>query len=993
MTRTPRPFAVRTPFVNANVEGTEFSVRVDDNGTVIAVMEGRVSASNEQGTLELTDGGAALTVAKSAPKAIVLRPADAVQWALYYPPIVEPGGGSAAPAALREAQSLYRDNRFADAIARLEGRDADVSSAGFLTFRASLLLRVGRIDDAIPDLERALALEPASGDAQALLAITALAVNDKERARRLAVHALELDPRSTSARIALSYVQQSEFKIDDALATTRAAVDQAPDNALAQARLAELLLSVGDESAALAAADRARQLQPGLSRTHTIAGFAALAGTHIAEALSAFTRAVALDPSDPVARLGLGLARIRGGDLQGGREDLEVAAVLDPVNSLLRSYLGKVYYDEGRPRLSRSQLDLAKSFDSRDPTPWLYQALAAQQDNDAIEAFSALQQALERNDARAVTRSRLLLDQDKATMSASLAQIYSDLGFQQLALSTAYRDLAFDPANPALHKFLAETYLASSGLDSARPSEALQAQLYQPLGVFMTDPLIGENRLFLLKASGIKPFFRGDPARLLDRSGVTLNVEGFGGTRDTAGYRILGEGTGDVVAGSIGAVGFRSDGFRPEEPLKEHSASAFVQAALDSRTSVQAQWVRSFIDRGELLGAFDPDSVLPVSDQEQIERLRFGLRHSPTPNVDTVVSAVTEKATFKQSGLGFGFEDTDTHSRSVEAQATIATPAARYVVGVGGLWADTTSNPTDLSPDPFKVSRSQSNAYAYAYPRLTEGLIATLGLSLDRSKLGDREVHSVNPKLGAFWQPADWATFHAAALKSLQRDVVSSLTIEPTQFAAVNQMLFGVEQTRWRHYGAGADFRLAGNAYVGFDVVERRGKFPLGDDWRNFSTTTGRAYFNKILTPHLAFAAEYYYDRYHEPNEDGDALLGRTSLRTHRVPLTLTWQALPSANVQLRGTYVQQSGLLQSIGGPAFHPDHGFWVADLDFTYRLPNQAGSIQLVVRNLFNKRFAFEEPDIRNPVLAASNLILLSVRLQFPNVLHQPWKEGNK
>ena len=30
ITRTPRPFSVRTPFVNANVQGTEFAVQVDD---------------------------------------------------------------------------------------------------------------------------------------------------------------------------------------------------------------------------------------------------------------------------------------------------------------------------------------------------------------------------------------------------------------------------------------------------------------------------------------------------------------------------------------------------------------------------------------------------------------------------------------------------------------------------------------------------------------------------------------------------------------------------------------------------------------------------------------------------------------------------------------------------------------------------------------------------------------------------------------------------
>jgi ferric-dicitrate binding protein FerR (iron transport regulator) len=59
MTRTPRPFKVRTPFVNGGVEGTEFSVRVDERATQIVVFEGRVRAENAAGEVELAGGQAA----------------------------------------------------------------------------------------------------------------------------------------------------------------------------------------------------------------------------------------------------------------------------------------------------------------------------------------------------------------------------------------------------------------------------------------------------------------------------------------------------------------------------------------------------------------------------------------------------------------------------------------------------------------------------------------------------------------------------------------------------------------------------------------------------------------------------------------------------------------------------------------------------------------------------------------------------------------------
>ena len=54
--------------------------------------------------------------------------------------------------------------------------------------------------------------------------------------------------------------------------------------------------------------------------------------------------------------------------------------------------------------------------------------------NRPVEALQSLQRSIELNDNRAVYRSRLRLDEDRATRSASLARIYDDLGFQQRAL-------------------------------------------------------------------------------------------------------------------------------------------------------------------------------------------------------------------------------------------------------------------------------------------------------------------------------------------------------------------------------------------------------------------------------------------------------------------------------------------------------------------------------------------------------------------------------
>ena len=88
--RMPRGLKVMTPFVNAAVEGTEFFVKVEREQTFLSVFEGRVAATNEAGSLTLASGQSSVAQAGQAPALrLVVRPRDAVQWALYYPPILD----------------------------------------------------------------------------------------------------------------------------------------------------------------------------------------------------------------------------------------------------------------------------------------------------------------------------------------------------------------------------------------------------------------------------------------------------------------------------------------------------------------------------------------------------------------------------------------------------------------------------------------------------------------------------------------------------------------------------------------------------------------------------------------------------------------------------------------------------------------------------------------------------------------------------------------
>ncbi|UCE79854.1 MAG: FecR domain-containing protein, partial [Nitrospiraceae bacterium] len=402
ISRFPRTLKIVTPFVNGTVEGTEFLVEVIEDQSRITVFEGQVLAVNDAGSLTLMTGQSAVAREGQAPAMrVVVRPRDAVQWALYYPPI------------------LMHDS------SGIKDVQEEVSDPRFFTSRASMLLAVGRVDEARKDIEKALNLAPGYSDAIALQSIIAVVQNEKIEAMRLAQNAVEAGPDSLAARIALSYAQQANFDLDGALASLQEAVKLAPENSLAWARLSELWASFGNLDKALDAAEKAVSLNPDLARTQTVLGFSYLTQIKIDSALNTFGKAIELDQADPLPRLGLGLAKIRKGKLKEGRREIEIATSLDPGQSIIRSYLGKAYYEEKRENLAMDQYGMAKELDPLDPTSFFYDAIQKQTLNRPVEALHDMQKAIELNDNRAIYRSKLLLDEDLAARSAGLARIYS----------------------------------------------------------------------------------------------------------------------------------------------------------------------------------------------------------------------------------------------------------------------------------------------------------------------------------------------------------------------------------------------------------------------------------------------------------------------------------------------------------------------------------------------------------------------------------------
>jgi len=297
--RGPQSLDVKTPFTVAGVRGTEFYVGVEQDRTLLTVFEGTVVADSQAGSLALASGQSAVAERGKAPvQQIVARPRDAVQWALYYPPVVyfrpdEFPAGPGWPDAVRVSLEASTSGDIQRAFDGIRNVPDTVSDSRFFAYRASLLLAVGRVDEAGADIQRALQLRANDPNALALQTIIAVAQNDPARALQVAQQAVQAAPGSATAQTALSYAQQAQFDLEGARRSLEEAVAREPQNALAWARLAEMHASFGDLGKALDAAQKAVALQPNLARTQTVLGYAYLMQVKTREAREAFERALA----------------------------------------------------------------------------------------------------------------------------------------------------------------------------------------------------------------------------------------------------------------------------------------------------------------------------------------------------------------------------------------------------------------------------------------------------------------------------------------------------------------------------------------------------------------------------------------------------------------------------------------------------------------------------------------------------------------------------
>ena len=892
----PDEFQVDTPTVSGVVRGTEFTLQVAEDGeSKFQVLDGELALTNALGALTLRRGEEGVAAAGKSPRKTAVitaaAAADAVQWCLYYPGILNPEElhfSTEAHLALKESLAAYRSGDLPGALVRYPDPREPSSDEERIYF-AAVLLAVGEAAKA----ERLLAsasLGATDMHLQGLGDGLMKVIDAVKQPGRSTVGDQPFHTNSATAWLAESYWQQSRFYLDPALSAARRATELAPDFAFAWTQVAELEFGFGRTKQALAALETSLHLAPRNAQALALKGFLLAARNRTADATTWFDKAIRADGALGNAWLGRGLCLIRQGQTEAGRADLQTAAALEPNRSVLRSYLGKAWSETGHDRLAAKELALAVSLDPQDPTPWLYSALIKELENQINGAVRDLEESVRLNDSRQVYRSRLLLDEDRAVRGANLAGVYAEAGMSDVSLREAGRAVSGASADYSAHLFLANSYNALRDLNGINLryetpwlNEYLLANLLAPAAAGVFSPNITQQEY----------------ARLFehDRLGLVSSTE-YASQGDWAQnavhYGIL-----DNFSYTLEEDYRSQNGWRPNQDLEALAATVKLKQQLDPEDSVFLQATYSQTDSGDLTQTLYPTEArtgLRVKETQD-PFLLTGWHHQWSPGSHTLALAAywrdrftthdpAQSVLFVRTGTlgvnGVASDDPrapanyqdDFEGYTAELQQIRESAGNALVAGArlqGGRhetysklgessltdFVIGTNPPPGLlvtSPATTDLARStfaRVAAYAYDTWRLLDNLRLTGGFSYDWLNYpdnfrdpplssGKNTTDQLSPKAGVIWEATSHTVIRGAYTESLGGvSFDQSLRLEPPQVAGFNQAFRSLAPESAAGLFSGARFqtrefsleqKLWANTYLGaqLDWLSESGSRELG---------------------------------------------------------------------------------------------------------------------------------------------------------------------
>ena len=961
---------VRTPTVSAAIRGTEFTVEVVGDESIISVLDGHVECYNEYGSVPAGSGELVTTKLGQAPvKSLLVKPKEKVQWALHVPPLLTTLDTQVSLSVKEKATAAYK------------------------------ALTAGEFDIA-DQLGSEITVESASLGS-AFQALAAILKDEKSIAVNKAAEAVANNPYSETVAIVQSYALQAQGEIEAALA----ALERLPVrdfSAFFLTRRAELKLAQNDVDGAANDIEAALAKNPSDPTTRAYAlstkGFLALIENESTTAENLFKQAIQLDETYPTAHLGEGLALTQQGQVEAGSASMATAVHLAPTTSIYRSYLGKSLFERNKNLLSNEEFNRAIELDPNDPTPRLYRSFQRLAENNPVEALDDVTASAKLNNNRAVYRSSLLLDQDQAVRKASLAEVYSALGFGEVARVQALSSVSQDYTNFSGHRYLANAYTSNFQFEAGRSERAL-ANLLAPLGFNSLQPIAQnsfgdyttlferneqrtaithsiDSQLQRYEASVTQSGREGDVGYFLNGSGLYNDYspnsvqlkDGFLSAalqyQPTSSLRtfLLTDFKGRQVRTQPFEYGAESDQLRrysatlgatyklaPEWSTLSVGAFQYANNSIRQPRSAQLE-ITGFTDEGVVTAPAAANlfhSTKQTPDQFQLSNqlLYHGDWLTFAAGQELFLSRVSRRtnSTILDDELGVtdiqGLEISSGSGQSLRNHSFFGYSTihlgSSLDISIGGAYASVESE--DLFEAPFSPNSTRQDRF--------------------------------NPKGGITWRPTNWATVRAAYIESMERTILEGLpSYEPSVVGAVNQRYFDFPHTFSRNSTVALDLNPSSKTFVGFEATHRDLKLlevasaTYGIDLTNENgiptsiNISGRSdvyedvdilssYYYQVLINWLVSSADYRYtlDNRFDPSS-------AYRLETHRGTVGLKAFSSTGWFVKTSGTYLDQQ---RTRGGEGIDGSTNGLLLDLGLGYRLPKRHGIIQLDFKNLLDRQ----------------------------------------
>ena len=804
----------KTTTATIGIRGTELVIEANEDGAVTStVIEGRVEAENEYGTVIGETGNQISIQPGQAPqRSILLNPENAVQWTVVMPPLLNAAdlaGGSIST----EIRQLVNQEDYATAAQKVsQQRQRSPKDAALQLLDAVLDIFNGQPVSAHKKLTRLRKDIPDNSLLLRSLATASLMTGDNDTAKVAADRAVALEPENAANHVVLAYVQQSRFELDAAMKSTSAALRLDADNMLAAVILAQLQFGSGYSEQAMNTLLTARKRDPNNAMINNLAGFVLLSLHKLDEARNAFNIALESNAGMAESHMGLGIVNMREGQVDHALESMTSAVALDPQRSLFLSYWGKMLYQVKRYDKALDMFEHAALLDKKDPTPVFYKSIVLRDLNRSGEAIESLNQAIALNDNRAVYRSRFLLDQDLAVRNVDLSILYDQLGLSRIAEKKAVAAIKSDYTNYSAHLFYAGVLGSQDDRSYPAGSEALLARMLQPANVNTFNTF-------------------NDYTSFFEQPDIGGQITARGGNFGTAGGEIIiyGSDPDTNFAYNVGVFGDTTDGWR-ETNSEASKAAAFIgkwQPSEENGFLVSALY-SNFEQRDQTEQRYEIDSLSSPEDELNLDlaAMELGYTHKFSPGSHLLLYGTY------QNNTGDFIRTTDSTLSVPPALYLDDTSTAEFerpyyqlqlqymnkfgnhqlITGLLGFSGSNMqenfvigANAVDRGPVPpivldpllafdnpmpsYDLDISFISAYLHDSWQVSDNIIIEAAIYFDKMENADAfsgttwEVQEAGPRLGFIWDASENNTIRLSAFKYLLPFVTSRL--DPVDMAGV----------------------------------------------------------------------------------------------------------------------------------------------------------------------------------------------------------------